>query len=220
MATTKSNLEAAKISDVAGNITVYCTFNPFEYKVSKSNTYDEKEKNQANSPQAEFFKSGPQTLTLDLFFDTYETNDDVSLTTNKLWKLMETNTQKSGDDKKKISPPEVVFKWGVFEFQAYITSMTQTFTLFTKEGVPVRAKVNITFTQYTDRNDYPKQNPTSGASDIQRVWRVVAGDRLDAIAYAVYGESSRWRVIADRNQIRDPLALQPGQTLLIPTLGE
>lgn len=220
MGITRSQLEAAKIYDLAKTITVDCMFNPFEYKVTKTNTYDEQAKNQSDNPQAEFFKGGPQTLSLELFFDTYESGRDVSLTTNKLWKLMGSNMSQTGSSSRKVAPPEVAFEWGVFKFEAYITNMTQLFTLFKKDGTPVRAKVSVTFSQYTDKNDYPKQNPSSAGSDIERVWRVVAGDRLDAIAYEVYKETSNWRVIAERNKIRNPLALRPGQTLLIPTLGE
>ena len=133
---------------------------------------------------------------------------------------MGSNMSQTGSSSRKVAPPEVAFEWGVFKFEAYITNMTQLFTLFKKDGTPVRAKVSVTFSQYTDKNDYPKQNPSSAGSDIERVWRVVAGDRLDAIAYEVYKETSNWRVIAERNKIRNPLALRPGQTLLIPTLGE
>ena len=220
MAKTRGQLEAAKIYDLAKSITVDCMFNPFEYKVTKTNSFTENSKNQSDTPQAEFSKSGPQTLTLDLMFDTYEAGTDVTLETNKLWKLMLPSVKVQGSSSDKKSPPEVAFEWGVFKFEAYITNMTQTFTLFKKDGTPVRAKVNVTFSQYTDKNNYPKQNPTSGGGDIERAWRVVSGDRLDAIAYEVYGDSANWRLIAERNKIRDPLALRPGQTLLIPGKGE
>lgn len=219
MAKTRGQLEPAKIYDLGKTITVDCMFNPFEYKISKSITYNELPKNQASTPQAELWKGGPQTLVLDLFFDEYESGKDVTITTNKLWKLMDSNTTKKGSTSKKISPPEVAFEWGVFKFQAFITNMVQTFILFKTDGTPVRAKVNVTFSQYTDVNDYPNQNPTSGGGDIERVWCVRAGDRLDAIAYEVYGETDRWRLIAERNKIRDPLALRPGQMLVIPALG-
>jgi nucleoid-associated protein YgaU len=105
-------------------------------------------------------------------------------------------------------------------FRAVLIEVTQTFTLFKVDGTPVRAKVNVSFWQNNDKNEYHHQNPTSGGGHIQRVWRVMEGDRLDAIAYQVYGDTSRWRVIADGNKLRDPLELRPGQTLIIPTLGE
>jgi nucleoid-associated protein YgaU len=197
-------------------ITVSCMFNPFEYTVSKSNTWEEKAKNKADVSHGEFKKAGSQTLKLSLTFDTYAANQDVSKTTNQLWKLMETKTAKDQNDKKKIEPPHVAFEWGVFKFVAVITDMTQKFTLFKTDGTPVRAKVDVTFKQFKDFNDYPKQNPTSGGGPVNRVWRVIAGDRLDTIAAEVYGDATQWRRIAERNRITNPLWLRSGQQLTIP----
>ena len=222
MSNTRSELQPARIFAVnetgneIGSISISCMFNPYEYTVSKSNTFEEKPKNKADVVHAEFKKAGAQTLKLNLTFDTYEKGTDVSLLTNKLWKLMETKTRDDQDESKKIPPPYVAFEWGVFRFVSVITNMTQKFTLFKMDGTPVRAKVDITFSQFNDINDYPKQNPTSGGGPINRVWRVVAGDRLDLIAATVYGDSTRWRRIAERNNIVNPLALRTGQQLLIP----
>lgn len=213
MANTRSELAAAVIEEVGGGNSVPCMFNPFEYTVSKSNSYSEKASNGSNTPQFEFQKAGAQTLKLNLIFDTYEKKEDVSKITNKLWKFME---PKSVQGKTKKEPPEVVFKWGVFQFKAVITNMTQKFTLFTKEGTPVRAQVDVTFTQHKDENDYPGQNPTSGGGPVQQIWPIVRGDRLDLIAANVYGDATKWRAIAQYNGITNPLALRPGQRLTIP----
>jgi nucleoid-associated protein YgaU len=221
--TTRGKLDSAKILEVdkagekkPGGISIDCMFNPFEYTVSKSNSYAEEAKNQGDTPQVQFKKAGSQTLKLSLMFDTYETGEDVSKITNDLWKLMESKTRKDGKKNKKIPPPEVAFEWGVFFFVAVITDMTQKFTMFTKEGTPVRAKVDVTFTQHIDRNDYPKQNPTSGGGPQEEVRRLIAGDRLDLIAAEVYGDATKWRLIAERNHMINPLGLRPGQYIIIP----
>lgn len=220
MAQTRSQLTAARIYEVdeqgndAHGLSVPCMFNPYEYTVSKTNNYAEEGRNRSTTPQFEFKKSGPQTLKLSLTFDTYDTGEDVSKITSKLWKFMEPKTSESGNQK--VEPPQVAFEWGVFRFVAVITNMTQKFTLFTKDGTPVRAKVDATFTQHIDVNDYSHQNPTSGGGSIQKVWQVKGGDRLDTIAAAVYGDATRWRVIADYNGITNPLAVRPGQQLTIP----
>lgn len=223
MSSTRGQLVAAKIFEVdsqghekGGGISVSCMFNPFEYSVSKSNTYDERPRNNADTPQGEFFKSGSQILKLNLTFDTFESGEDVSLETNKLWKFMLTKTQESRRQNEKIEPPQVAFEWGVFRFVSYITNMTQKFTLFKNDGTPVRAQVDVTFTQYTDLDDYPRQNPTSGGGPIERIWRVVAGDRLDLIAAEVYRDAQKWRLIAEQNQLSNPLAIRPGMQLRIP----
>ncbi len=222
---TVGNLVPAEIFEVdssgnrkGGGVSVDCMFNPFEYTVTKNNTYEEKSRNNSNVPAVEFKKGGPQSLKLSLVFDTYEKDEDVSRTTNKLWKFMESSTRQEGSQNTKVPPPEVAFEWGVFRFVSVITAMTQKFTLFKMDGTPVRAKVDITFTQHVDVNDYPGQNPTSGGGPIQRVRQVIAGDRLDTIAYEMYGDATKWRLIAEYNRINNPLAVHPGQRLTIPQL--
>jgi len=222
---TRGKLKAARIVkvDKEGNPSasqvdiVNCMFNPYEYTISKSNNFSEiGVAKPGSTSKAELFKPGSQSLKLDLFFDTYESREDVTLITNTLWKFMEVTPSEDGDPLSKGEVTQVAFHWGIFFFVSYITNMTQTFTLFTKDGVPVRAKVNVTFTQYIDRNDYVKQNPTSGSVGISRVWQVVSGDRLDLIANQVYRNPAKWRLIADYNNISDPQSIRPGQRLSIP----
>jgi len=223
MTNTRGNLVPAKIyqrnesGEPSGKgLSIDCMFNPYEYTVSKSNTFREKPKSRADIPHVEFVSAGAQTLKLSLIFDTYETGEDVSWITNQLWKFMLTKGQRRVRQNEKVPPPQVAFEWGVFRFVSYITSMTQRFTLFKQDGTPVRAKVDVVFTQYVDDDDYPRQNPTSGAGPTERIHRVTAGDRLDLIAWKVYRDATKWRAIAAHNKIINPLALQSGQHLRIP----
>jgi hypothetical protein len=229
---TKSGLKAAQIIEVGDNrkpvgngVRVSCMFNPFEYSVSKSNSFEEKQStNGGGRPEVEFSKAGAQTLKLSLLFDTYGDTDegdkDVRQETDKLWQLMQVKAPPTNDRNQKQRPPLVAFHWGTFYFISYITEMSQKFTLFSKDGVPVRARVDVTFTQYVDQDDYPPQNPTSGGGPIDRVWQVTGGDRIDNIAAEVYGDATQWRLIARYNQLVDPLALRPGQQLLIPFIQD
>lgn len=219
-----------KVDDVTmqpvGGNEVKCMFNPYEYTLSKTNTFKEQEAaNGENSPPAEISKAGAQTLKLKLFFDTYSKRDsiygtetDVSRITDKLWKFMHVTEENQSDANKKKHVPLVAFHWGVFFFVSYITNMSQTFTLFTSQGIPVRARVDVTFTQYRDVDDRRKlsQNPTSGGGPINRVHTVIAGDRLDLIANNVYQDPTKWRLIARYNNLLHPADLQPGQRLAIP----
>jgi nucleoid-associated protein YgaU len=193
-------------------------FNPTEYTVSKSNSFKEDKKQKGQSARAEFEKVGSQSLKLSLIFDSYEKGEDVSKETRKLWEFMKPKEQKTSRKKPKDIPVQVAFEWGVFRSVAYIVSLTQQFTMFTHEGVPVRAKVDVNFTQYTEREDYQElpTNPTSGGGAIEQIWVVKAGDRLDNIAAKVYEEATEWKRIAEHNRLINPLALRPGQILRIP----
>lgn len=224
MAITRGFLEAARIYEVdrngnkRGNLEVACMFNPYEYTVSKSNTFAERPRRNADTSHGELFSTGSQTLKLALIFDTRETGRDVSQQTRKLWLFMMTKNQRPKHEGDKIEPPQAAFEWGVFKFVAFITNMTQQFTLFKRDGTPVRAKVDVTFTQYVDVEDYRDRptNPTSGSQTSERMWRVMAGDRLDTIAAQVYDDPTRWRQIAEYNHIVNPLAVRPGQLLKVP----
>lgn len=48
---------------------------------------------------------------------------------------------------------------------------------------------------------------------------VVAGDRLDALAYSYYGNSALWWIIADANAIAFSMDLAPNTRLRIPSLN-
>ena len=51
-----------------------------------------------------------------------------------------------------------------------------------------------------------------------RTYTVVAGDSLSKIAKRVYGDSQKWRVIyeANRNLIKNPDLIHPGQVFTLP----
>lgn len=229
--TVLSKLKAARIMEVdekgyyvTDGLIVHCMFNPYEYSISKSNTFDEKSAVNQDTPTAELSQSGAQTLKLNLFFDTsletVEANKNVTKVTNDLWRFMSVKEAKvnqarsSAQEKKQV--PLVAFHWGVFYFVAYITDMTQQFIHFLPDGMPVRAKVDVTFKQLIDIDDYPNQNPTSGGGPLKQIWQVGAGDRLDLIAARVYQDASKWRLLANYNNLVDPRQLRPGQRLLIP----
>jgi hypothetical protein len=203
----------------AGGKSVKFMFNPTDYSVSRKNKYKEKEENKANAPIMEFEKSESTTLSLKgLVFDSYEEanplKQDISKVTRVLWELMD--VIESSDASAKSRPAPVVFEWGEFQFFAVLTGVTQKFTLFTKDGTPVRAEVDIDLTQHMDTKLFKNTNPTSGGGPLERVWQVRAGDRLDLIAAQVYGDSQKWRLIATRNAIHNPLQLRVGQSLRIP----
>ena len=58
-----------------------------------------------------------------------------------------------------------------------------------------------------------------GAKDASLTERVVAdGDRLDLLAYQIYGDAEQWWRLADANDAMDPAELTrtPGRTLRVP----
>jgi len=214
------NPEKAVIHNLDTNDSVACMFNPKEYTFSKQNSWKFTDQKGKNLPQPEFSSGQPTTLTMQLFFDTFESGADVRKEyTSKIWELMRISKDTENRKTKKGRPPLCRFQWGdTWAFKAVVTNISQRFTLFLSDGTPVRATLDVTFQQIEDEGFYPGQNPTSGGGRGRKVHVVQEGERIDWIATTQYGDPLSWRLIAEENDLDDPHKLRPGQTLAIPPL--
>jgi hypothetical protein len=197
--------------------TVQCMFRPKEYTVKKTNKWEPGKTKGKDVPSLEFKGGGASSLTMELFFDTYENGKDVRKEyTNKIWELMAIDGKLTNRTTLKGRPPMVQFQWGpVISFKAVITDITQKFTMFKADGTPVRATLTVTFQEAEKPGTYPFQNPTTGSKPGYKIRIVKEGDSLDWIAHEEYGNPALWRLIADSNNLENPMKLSPGQTLSI-----
>jgi hypothetical protein len=213
-------LEKAYLTNLETGDRIDCLFNPTEYSFSKTNQWQVEPVMGDDVPPPKFLSGAPMTLTMSLFFDTYEAGTDVRKHTEKLLKLMQVDPNLRNERNQKGRPPRCMFSWGrVWGFKAIITQMSQRFTLFLEDGTPVRATVSVTFQQVEQEGTYPAQNPTSQGRPGQRTRIVRPGDRLDWLAFEEYRDSSLWRLIAEANDLDDPQAIKPGQRLVIAPRG-
>jgi phage tail protein X len=231
-----ASLAMATIIDHDHGTTVNCMFNPKEYTFSKQNSWTPTPVKGANMGQYEFGNGQPATLQMQLFFDTYTNiksgaaeadppKDVRKEYTRAVWDMMLVDPDlasvngsgQSASNDEKGRPPIVIFQWGsTWSFRAVITSLRERFTLFLPDGTPVRSTLDVTFQQIQDQHTYPLTNPTSGGVGGERIWKVSEGDTLAWIAYKLYGDANRWRLIADANKLTRVRQLLPGMILEIP----
>ena len=220
MLSDQQGMSRAVLKNLDTGAEVEVMFRPKEFSFSKNNQWEPaKAVGLAMSPPQ--FKGGqPMSMTLELFFDTYEDKDkDVRNRTKELWTMMGIPENNKHPNTQKGQPPYVRFIWGsLSSFTAIITQMSQKYTLFLSNGTPVRSTVTITLQQAKDDNHYPFQNPTSGGPGDMLVHTVTEGETIDWIAYQVYGNANAWRHLAAYNNLEDPSRLAPGQRLLVSPL--
>jgi nucleoid-associated protein YgaU len=190
----KKNGNWTKVSEIP------VLFYPSQYTQQKTVNYPEADTE--GDHRIQFAGSKPETLSMNLFFDTYVTGEDVRIYTKKITDLMEGNP-----------PPVLMVVWGKINFLCVLESVTKTFTMFRADGAPVRATLDVNFKEYVDPSN-TTSNTTS--QDTTKVQTVKSGDSLSSMASDVYGDPAKWRDIAETNNISNPRVLSSGQDVTIP----
>ncbi len=191
-------------------------FNPKEFSVEKSNQFAEVNIPGLSSPILQFVRGNARTVTMDLFFDTYEEGIDVRTYTDQItgWEAGEEKGLMDIDSDLH-APPVCILGWGDFRFECIIERVSKRFTMFLPDGKPVRATLNVTLKEYTDVAEQVRRIAAQSA-DLTKRRTVTQGDSLWSIAAREYGNPGDWRLIADENGIDNPRILTPGWVLIIP----
>jgi nucleoid-associated protein YgaU len=185
-------------------------FAPTEYQLQKSNSFADIPIPGLESPPIQFIRGTAEKLVTEVLVDTSHSLEDVRLRyVDKLRNLMRIDAELH-------APPIVSFTWDSQVFVGVLESLTTTFTMFTLDGVPLRAKLAITLKEYRPaavQVKEPRHSP-----DVEKTYVVRRGDTLSGIAAQAYRDPAKWRVIALGNGIADPRRLRPGRVLTIPRL--
>jgi len=120
-------------------------------------------------------------------------------------------------DPKTHAPPIVLFTWGSLTFTCVLASATQRFIMFRPDGVPVRARLQVTFNEFRNVELEAKEIKRETA-DYSKRHTVTQDQTISAIAAEAYGDPAMWRPIAIRNGIDDPRELPIGLRLSVPPL--
>lgn len=195
-------------------------FNPSEYNLSRGVNYSEKKIPGLDGPVTQFLSGESITLDITLIFDTYEPpslqnkgkegGTDVTLKTKELARLV-------AIDGKLHRPPKVWFSWGTLLFHGIVTKVEESYTMFLPSGMPVRAKVKLTFQSLFDVEEGKRKEPFE-SPDRTKVRTIREADQLWHYAWEEYGDPQMWKAIARANGIENPLDILPGQKIKLPAL--
>jgi hypothetical protein len=196
-------------------------FNPEEYTVNTDVTYAQTAIPGRGAPLLQFVHGNMQTLEMELLVDSYEEHRDGSRVLNQAGDDVRTLTRKITDlltiDASLHAPPILIFTWGSLSFTCVLAKATQRFIMFRPDGVPVRARLQVTFNEFRNL-EYEAKETKRETADFSKLHIVGQGETLSAIAGRAYENAARWRPIALRNRIDNPRDLAVGLRLVIPRL--
>ena len=213
-------MEHAVITNTNTGDRIAVQFNPSEYTVSRENTFAQAAIPGLSAPLLQFAHGNMQTLEMELFLDTYEAHphagqktgvgDDVRDVVRSFTGLMDI-------DPSTHAPPVLLFTWASLSFKCVLARVSQNFTMFAGDGMPVRAKLQVSFHEYRNA-DFEDREVKRETADYSKTHVVRQGETLSAIAERSYDDPGKWRPIAVKNAIVNPLILEVGQRLQIPRL--
>ncbi len=207
-------------------------FNPTELSFTKVAQIAEIGIPGIDAPILQFIRGQAEKLTVELFFDTTDSGMDggatsVTTLTDPFYALVKMQSESH-------APPICEFKWNPSRFpgvdlpagygnqqrhgfQCVVESVTQKFTLFSPQGIPLRATLSLALREYRPLDEQLKQLNLQ-SPDHTRFHTLQRGDTLSGVASRMYDSPAEWRRLATENGITDPRRLQPGSQLAVPPL--
>lgn len=116
-------------------------FNPATLQLQVSNEL----KDTQNNERKQYVAKANAKLTMELQFDTTDSGEDVTRTTQKLQAFI--SPPLNQQNQQQIPPPVVFFEWGRVKFKGVAESYKETIDFFSPNGVPLRSLVNLTLSR-------------------------------------------------------------------------
>lgn len=189
-------------------------YNPTSFDFKKAvewNAHDD----QGQESTLEFQKNSPATITMELYFDTTHSGmgDVRQKWVNGLLHMTNpsvTPLDGQASDITKKRPPRVTFIWGAFRMVGVISNVSATFLMFSSQGLPVRAKVQVEMQEWKPEEYAAGSGGSSLTSKPVQLVTVGSGETLTAVALRM-GTSTK--ELCERNNIDNPMGDHTGSTL-------
>lgn len=218
------SIEKARFRSEMGN-TFDVQFNPSDIQLDAKASWATQD-TQADQVKIEFKKVEPRTLSMTLIFDTTTNNADVRVTyvnqlmnTFVLTEMPDLNPAHDQTAQGTLGPKKrnvlQTFEWGNFSFMGAVTGLSTKYTMFSKDGNPVRAEVKVQMTEYVNQEFFQVGGSRSNITVPQvKLVQMEAGQTLSGIASALGTSMS---ALAQANGISDPMNIAAGTVLGLPS---
>lgn len=217
-------------------------YNPESYKMSYEMEYDENQRLIVGNSDKKFLRVKPKTLNLKLYFDGTSASPNDLLISNlekvpgfngvvaqvEAFLAMAASVGNVETDSKLLEkvkntnnelhrPKGMAIIWGTFYMTGVLKSATVNYTMFTPEGVPIRAEMEVEIAESTSLTLVERAMKLM-SPDLSKSIVVKEGDTLPDLCYQEYGDSSFYPKIAEVNQLKNFRKLVPGTELLFPPI--
>jgi hypothetical protein len=163
-----------------GGFAAGAQYNPAQLQIEESASWTSSANKNDNHPQLEYASTAPRTLSMELFFDTYEEPLDRRNVKRRfldpLSQLVQVMDPKGTEERRR--PPLVRMLWGeslkLDPFTGVIQALSHKLTMFDRDGTPLRATCAVKMMEAAQDSFGPRPvnrvaaPPPSGIPDVRR----------------------------------------------------
>ena len=203
-----------KFSDKTGEFVV--PINPEKYEQSFQVEYDVKPVQGGQGVEGRFKSSSPETLQLDFVLDGTGTAYGYAKPHlgKSVQKQMEEFKKTVYNLEGKIHQPRYLkLIWKGLAFDCILSELKASFTLFDRDGSPIRAKLACTFLNFKETERRVREEKKS-SPDLTHVRVVKDQQNLPQLTHEIYGSPKYYLEVARSNDLTSLRRLRNGSRLL------
>lgn len=194
--------------------------NPANYDHSYSLTYSEDDSPGKAAKTTKFKAVGPESVSINFILDdtgavVRNKENDGKTVAKMIVELKDVIYKYYGETHE---PNFVMLIWGTLLFKCRLDSMKVEYQMFKPSGVPLRAKVSLSFKGYVDPVQ-ESQIANRSSPDLTHIITVREGDSLPLLCQKVYKDSKYYLKVAKVNNLINIRDLAAGTKLIFPPLN-
>lgn len=225
--------EDAKFNTEVKNKSFSVMFNPSGYSRKFSISYDEQQGKGTGGSPKNVDKVQPGDITLEFTIDGTGTVAPIAVSEAKASEIAKSDIETVDVVKKIDEFHDVCYKlvgkthrpyflrviWGNLSIDCVLLSADIKYTLFDKQGKPLRATISATFSE-AKADEVRIREEGKNSPDLTHIRVVQEGDTLPLMTHRIYGDSSYYLQVAKANRLKDFRKLQAGQEIFFPPIDK
>ncbi len=192
-------------------------FNPTTYNMKFEVEFDPKGGAGATAVQQRFKRIKPRDFSFEFLFDgtgaTLPPNTEKPIVANQIQDFMTLTGFLSETHMTSI----LKIVWGKLSVNCVLKVADIAYTLFDKDGSPLRAKIRADFTESV-REEKRNKKEKKQSPDMTHSRLAHVGDKLPLLCYDIYGDAIYYLHVANFNNLKNYRHLVEGQEILFPPL--
>jgi nucleoid-associated protein YgaU len=201
-----AQLAKAEIVNTHTSERIPVMYNPEQYSIEQGNNFAEIGIPGLTVSPVQYVRGKGRTLSMELFFDSFERGEDVRRYSGRVVALLAPRQDTH-------APPILLFTMGQFALRCVLADASQKYTMFLRDGTPVRATISVRFTEYQPVEIEIEQGFFIGPPTLHNITQ---GQTITQLAAEFLGDASAWREIAEANNIDDIFNIPAGLSLILP----